>query len=79
MNHQPTEHKRRIACNELLTSMGLLTTPCVLELSAEGWVERQYPLTEELPHTEWLTGRITLSPTADGHTEAFYRGRRLDG
>ena len=72
-------HRRKIACNEVLTTAQALLTQYVLELSAEGWVERLYPLTAEQPFTEWLTGRIVLHKTADGHTEAFYCNRRLEG
>ncbi len=40
-------------------------------------VKDYYPLTEELPFTEWLGGTITLSNDAEGCIRAYKNGKRL--
>lgn len=38
----------------------------------EGEVCRWFPLTEELPHTEWLAGTIELKRDSNGLLHAYY-------
>ncbi len=65
MNQKPTRPVRRIACAELLTPQGLLATPHVVEIS-QGSVVNYYPLTRELPFTEWTSCQLSLREDEDG-------------
>ena len=67
---------RRIAFSEVVTTEGKCLTRYVIELSAEGWVERLFPLTQELPHTEWCRGRVELMEK-NGHVCAYYHNKPI--
>ena len=56
---------RRIASHEILLENGSRMKQSVVEIQS-GVVTRWYPLTEDLPHTEWFAERICLSRDAEG-------------
>ena len=54
----------------------LLSTPSVLEIQS-GVAVRWYPLTQELPQTEWLPGEVVLSCDEQGLLRAYYNNQQL--
>ena len=73
---QATETFRRIACNELIDLEGRLLTLYVVELR-NGIPSAHYPLSEEIPNTEWMTGRVEIKKDGDGIVRAFYKGNLI--
>lgn len=65
MNPRTLRGIRQIACPELETPQGIIQTPHVVELS-NGKVVRYYPLTRELPYTEWMRNRLRLCRNEQG-------------
>lgn len=66
---------RRIAANRIILDDKQLTQ-CVIEIEGD-IVKSYYPLTDELPFTEWLGGTITLTKYKDGTIRAFKDGKQL--
>ena len=62
---------RRLAANEVLLADGSKIAPGVVELVG-GIVVKTYPLTEELPRTEWVRGTIEIRLEADSE-KAYIR------
>lgn len=62
---------RRLAANEVLLADGSKIAPGVVELVG-GIVVKTYPLTEELPRTEWVRGTIEIRLEADSE-KAYLR------
>jgi hypothetical protein len=56
---------RKIACPELQTVQGTVLTQQVVEVS-NGKVVDYYPLTKELPFTEWTSSRLRLCENEEG-------------
>ena len=53
-----------------------LSTPSVLEIQS-GVAVMWYPLTQELPQTEWLSGEVVLKHDDHGLLHAYYNGQQL--
>ena len=66
-----TKKTRRIASHELILENGLRQTLSVVEIQS-GIVTNHYPLTQELPFTEWFPGQIVLKRDEEGLTRAYY-------
>ena len=63
---------RRIACHEIAsTEDNSLMKLAVVEIRS-GEVIRCYPLSGELPCTEWMPGRIVLQRDDKGLVRAYY-------
>ena len=69
MMRKPTA-SRQIACNELISPEGQSLTLYVIQV-VEGYVADYFPLSHELPHTEWFQGQIRLVRT-EGGLRAYY-------
>ena len=72
---------RRIACHRIVLPPGVdspswLPTPSVLEIQS-GVAVKWYPLTQELPQTEWLPGEVVLCRDDQGLLRAYYDGQLL--
>ena len=65
---------RRIASHETILENGTRQTLSVIEIQ-EGKVVSCYPLTEELPQTEWMAGQIVLRRDDDGILRAYHNNR----
>ena len=72
-----TKRLRRIACHQILLPDGTQQTLSVLEIQ-DSEVVRCYPLTQELPFTEWLTGHVQLGSDEQGKLRAYYQGKMLE-
>ena len=72
--------QRRIACHRIVLPPGMESpiwpTPSVLEIQS-GVAVRWYPLTQELPQTEWFPGEVVLCPDDQGQLRAYYNGQQL--
>lgn len=66
---------RRIASNRIVIDNRQLTLH-VIEIE-DGFVKDFYPLTQELPFTEWFNGTITLTKDKNGKTIAVKDGMIL--
>lgn len=66
---------RRIATNRIIFD-GKEFIQYAIEIEG-GSVKDYYPLTEELPFTEWIGGTITLSNDAEGCIRAYKDGKLL--
>lgn len=66
---------RRIAANRIILDDKQLTQH-VIEIE-DDFVKNYYPLTAELPFTEWLRGTITLITDKDGVIRAYKDGKQL--
>ena len=64
---------RRIASNKIQLEDGSILSQSVVEIQHES-VLSSYPLTQELPHTEWLPGCVQLSRTAEGYLLIKHNG-----
>ena len=73
----PTKNLRRIASHEVLMTDGSLQTLSVVEIQS-GVVAKCVPLTQELPFTEWLPGRIVLRRDEEGLTRAYYNNEIIN-
>ena len=72
------KRRRRIASHQILLDNGsLLTRLSVVEILS-GVVTDIYPMTEELPQTEWMPGEIRLTRDAEGQLRAYYNGKIID-
>ena len=67
---------RRIASPLVSTPQHRLTLHVVEIVS--GVVSRYYPLTEELPHCEWMKEPVQLKNDADGHLRAYCNGKLIE-
>lgn len=66
---------RRIAANRIIFGSKEFIQYAI---EIEGCIVKDYyPLTEELPFTEWLGGTITLSDDAEGCLRAYKDGKLL--
>ena len=63
---------RRIASNEVITPEGQSLIQYVVELW-DGYVERYFPLQQEMSNTEWMQGQIILKKDTKG-IRAYYKG-----
>jgi hypothetical protein len=66
--------QRKIASNQILMEDGSVLTRSVVEI-AEGVVQQCYPLTQELPFTEWLGGPVRLIRDEQGLLRAYYNNK----
>ena len=66
-----TKNFRRIASHEVVMPDGSRQTLSVVEIQS-GVVTKCFPLTQELPFTEWMTGEIVLRRDEQGLTRAYY-------
>lgn len=48
----------------------------VVEIT-DGWVTSCYPLSEEMPFTEWLGGTIDITTDETGRRTAVWQGKRM--
>ena len=70
-NMTNSKKNRRIASNEIVLEDGSCLTLSVVEIQS-GIVSSVYPLTQELPHTEWLPGTLCLKRDSEGMLRAYY-------
>ena len=68
---------RRIASNEIVLEDGSRRTLSVVEIQS-GRVVSVYPLTQELAHTEWLPGSVTIECDEQGLRRAYYKGNMIN-
>lgn len=66
---------RRIAANRIILDDKQLKQH-VIEIEGD-IVKSYYPLSDELPFTEWLGGTITLTTGKDGAIRAYKDGKQL--
>ena len=71
---------RKIACHRIVfperQDRPQVPTPSVVEIQS-GTAVRWYPLTQELPQTEWLPGEVVLCRDDQGLLRAYYDGQLL--
>ena len=65
---------RKIASNQILMEDGSMLTRSVVEI-ADGIVQQCYPLTQELPFTEWLVGPVRLGRDDQGVLRAYFNNK----
>jgi hypothetical protein len=53
-----------------------MLTRSVVEI-ADGVVQQCYPLTQELPFTEWLSGPVRLSRDEQGVLRAYFNNKMI--
>ena len=68
---------RRIASHEIVLENGSRLTQSVLELW-QGVAIRCYPLTEELPQTEWVSQSVSLRRDEAGLLRAYVNNKVLN-
>jgi len=68
---------RRIACHEIVLEDRSSLSLAVLEIQ-QGRILRYYPLTQELPFTEWVAGRIVLKRDEEGIMHAYYNNEMIN-
>ena len=68
---------RKIASHQILLPDGSCQTLSVLEIQSSE-VVRWYPLTQEFPYTEWLSGDVQLVIDDEGVMRAYYQGKILE-
>ena len=66
-----TRNIRRIASHEVVMPDGSCQTLSIVEIRS-GVVKKCFPLTQELPFTEWFPGQIVLRRDEQGFTRAYY-------
>ena len=76
MTNQALKHPRRIASNEVTTPEGHNLTRYVVELAEDGTVCDLYPLTQEMPFTEWMQGRLEIR-IENGCRRVYYHNRLI--
>ena len=76
MTNQAQKHPRRIASNVVITPEGQSLTQYVVELTEAGTVCELYPLTQEMPFTEWMQGRLEIR-NEDGCRRVYYHNRLI--
>ncbi len=74
MNHS---RLRRIASHQVLMPDGQLLRQAVVEMK-DGVVVRCFPLVEELPQTEWLSGEVTIRKDTEGFLRAYYENKMIE-
>jgi hypothetical protein len=68
---------RKIASNQIVLEDKSVLTQSVVEIS-QGEVLKWYPLTQELPNTEWLGGQVCLIRDNDGVLRAYYNNKVIE-
>lgn len=68
---------RRIAANVVVTPDMTCFAPGVVEMG-NGIVNKVFPLTRELPFTEWTGGKVSVRRCADGTAVAYKDGKRIE-
>ena len=68
---------RKIASNQIVLENEKLLTLSVVEIY-NGVVQRYYPLTQEMPNTEWLVGQVCLKREDDGTLRAYYKNKVIE-
>ena len=68
---------RKIASHETILENGTRQTLSVIELQ-EGKVVSCYPLTGELPQTEWMAGQIVLRRDDEGVLRAYHNNKIIN-
>ena len=68
---------RKIAANQIVLQDNSLLTLAVVEIS-NGEVTKWYPLTQELPNTEWFGGQILLKDDDNGVLRAYYNDKVIE-
>ena len=67
---------RKIASNQIILENGSQLTLSIVEI-LNGVVQKYYPLTHEMPYTEWLGGQVFLKREDDGALRAYYNNKVL--
>ena len=73
----PTKNFRRIASHKVVMPDKSLLTLSVVEIQS-GVVTKCFPLTQELPFTEWLPGQIVLIRDEQGLLRAYYNNEIIN-
>ena len=73
---QQKNRLRRIASNQVTTPEGRCLIQYVVELE-NGTLANLFPLSRELPNTEWFQGEIVLQQQTDGSVRAYYKGKAI--
>ena len=68
---------RRIASHEIVLEDQRRLTLSVVEIQS-GEVLTWYPLTQELPGTEWMPGQIVLRRDVNGVLRAYHNDRIIN-
>ena len=68
---------KKIASNRVILEDGTVLSLRVLEI-IDGKVTRMYPLSQELPATEWLSGQIYIKSDSEGNFRAFYNNMIIE-
>jgi hypothetical protein len=76
MTNPAQKHPRRIASNEVRTPENLTLTRYVVELAEDGVVCDLYPLTQEMPFTEWMQDRLEIR-NENGNRYVYYHNRLI--
>lgn len=69
-------NRRKIAAHEVVHDGD--TLPMHVVVLTNGIVTDMFPLTEEIPSTEWYVGRIEIRKDENGQLMAFHNNKRIE-